>query len=248
METTKKILMVLLAITLVLLFMSTCREVDQQNKDVDIQDSITMDDRSNKAPKEIITVAQAKFIFDGYTKRRVPIITEFENRQQKEEDFAPTRYAHYDYATIKQYMAYIEREAKLAGVEISTLRFYFANYPEAEKFPDGRGIKYPKQNTFFIVPTLDQDGKEFGFYTIKGEGDKRKAALIIDKIKSIGTSQLPVGAKLNEVELNTASFNPASLFSSTRTAMPFFDDENSLILNEGGLVPPPPKEGSDFQQ
>ena len=252
METTKKILMILLALTLVVLFMNTCTDVNQKSADY------------KGAPEQIITVEQAKIVYDGYTKNRVPIIEAYEDKEVNRYDakrrlpkrndkgidsllpqidadkphFAPSRYGYYDYKTIKQYIAYIEHEAALAEVEISTLRFYFANYPDSEKFPDGRAIKYPKKNTFFIVPTLKKGGKDFGFFTVESEDNKRKAVLIVDKIN--GSS---IGSTLPQMEYGTAGFNLNSLFSSN--ALPFFQNENSLILNEGGLVPPP-HNNSDF--
>ena len=116
---------------------------------------------SVKAPEQIISTNQAQELFDNYSSRRAPLIQKFEDSLNKESRFDVARYGYYDYKTIKKYIAYIEQEAEKAKVEISTLRFYFGNYPNKKQFADGRKVKHPRQNSFFIVPTLKKDGKEY---------------------------------------------------------------------------------------
>ena len=65
---------------------------------------------------------------------------------------------------LKKYMAYIENEAKLAGEELSTLRFYFANYPDQDKFPDGKEVVHRRQNSIMMSPTVKRNDKDYIFY------------------------------------------------------------------------------------
>ncbi len=259
METTKKILIVMLAITLVFLVMNTCTDVDQKNPDY------------SGEPKQIVTYQQAKVLYDTYSNRRVPIIKAYEDRYTKKEydpkmqqqlkegtidsmslektskdAFNPTRYGYYDYKTIKKYIAYIEHEAALADVEISTLRFYFANYPEKGTLPGDREIKYPKKNTFLIVPTLrETDGEDYGFLTIEQKDGKRKAVLLKDQDSLIPGKSTQLLTTKNK---SYAGFNLNGLLSNSSPFMPVLPpgDVHSLILNEGGLVPPPHNFQSDF--
>ena len=131
--------------------------------------------------------------------------------------------------TIKQYIAYIEHEAKEANVDIKTLRFYLSNYPDSDKFPNGDMVKYPKRNSFFVVPTMAYEGKNVGFY--------------LEEIDGVYTA-LPINRNsLSEKEKNQTqdepqgSVNEAGLFISTNSAT--LSGSTSVILNDGGVAPPP---------
>lgn len=207
-----------------------------------------------KAPEQIISVETAREMYDTYSERRVPIIIEYEREQNSKTErsdadgaFNPTRSGLYDFQTIKQYIAYIEQEAEEAGVEISGLQFYFANYPDKEKFDDGTPVTYPRKNSFFLVPTLKLEGKDYAFYTAETEDGQRKAVLISDsdKVVSGKTQEFepPNHSKSNVVDENGltgsifryANFISSSGFSTANA----FSRERSLVLNESNLVPPP---------
>ena len=186
------------------------------------------------APEQIISAEQAKKIYDTYTERRVGLIKAYEeDSAQGGKEFHPTRSGWYDYETIKQYMAYIEHEAKLAGVEISGLRFYFANYPETAQFKDDRMKEYPRHNTFFIMPTMSLDGEDMGFITTGKPDGERKAVLIRDRVlKMTGNRDTTVYRKEKQGVDPKMMVMPLMLQEG--------DEERSLILNEAGLTPPPP--------
>ena len=200
------------------------------------------EDQEVKAPDQIISVDQAKKMFENYTKRRAPLIERYEdsiNRYEKKskDTFDVARYTYYDYKTIKQYLAYIEQEAKLANVEISTLRFYFSNYPDKPNFEGGRKIVHPRQNSIFIMPTIKEDGKDFGFYTADGEPGKRKAVLLtyeLDEYSIKGMGAQEVGS-----EKSYATFVPNLSTSTSKGPSINFYGNRSTILNEGGSAPPP---------
>ncbi|MCM4151168.1 hypothetical protein DHD05_06155 [Arenibacter sp. N53] len=184
------------------------------------------------APKQIVTVAQAKTMYDSYGERRVGLIEKYENELAPEKKFDVARFGYYDYNTIKEYMNYIEQEAKKANVEISSLRFYFSNYPDKKTFEDGREIKHPKQNSFFIIPaTKVENNREYGFYIMEEDNGKNIPVLLTDNLepkKDGDMDRQQSGAAKSE-----ASFMPTS------SPAPFYVKNKSLVLNEANMVPPP---------
>jgi len=149
------------------------------------------------------------------------------NRQAAQVDSFPVaRYVYYDYKTIKDYLAYIEQEAKNQGIEISTLRFYFSNYPEGMKVQDAK----PRQNSIFILPTLTQDNQTYGYFL----NEKEELTLLGDDLKVSRTPFKPI-AKDSEMK---ASFFPEFKSSNTSPNYSLFQGK-SYILNRGGNAPPP---------
>ncbi|WP_190809479.1 hypothetical protein [Flagellimonas sp. S3867] len=177
-----------------------------------------------KPPEQIISLEESKSLYDNYSRKRVDLIQQFEMEQNPDEKFRPARFASYDYSTIKQYIDFIEQEAKDAHVDISSLRFYFGNYPDKEKFPDGKKVVHPRQNSIFIVPTIDVDGHNYGFYI----GEDGKAKLIKDAVGQKG-----LGSTKKGEQKAYASFVPT--FSSP--SAPYAGQ--SLTLNRGSAGPPP---------
>lgn len=184
-------------------------------------------------PKEyIISEAQAQEMYSSYSQRRVPIIQKYEDSIAGDSStFTPTRYAEYDYEVIKQYIAYIEHEAKRANVDIQTLRFYLSNYPDSEKFSDGAVVKYPKRNSFFVLPTMDFEGKNVGF-SVKEINGKYSAVPIKGRNAKAEKNR---GEKLKDsaVKINEAGFFPVQNDTAQGGG------SSSLILNDSHISPPP---------
>ncbi len=195
-------------------------------------------------PQQIISVVQAKEMYQSYEDRRVGIIKDFEGPNPDGSEFEPTRYGWYDYETIKTYLAYIEQEAEAAGVEISGLKFYFSNYPDADTFQDGSPIAYKKQNSFLIMPTLNENGNHRAFLTASNGQGGRTPVLVKNRIRELGKAKQQ--GKLDYLDSKKkyySTFHPRMLMLNLS-----FQDEakaegdNSLILNEASLVPPPPQD------
>ncbi|MEN8788868.1 MAG: hypothetical protein ABF293_05765 [Flavobacteriaceae bacterium] len=190
-------------------------------------------------PEQIISIEEAQGMYKNYSERRVPLIQKYEdsvNMSQKNDGkFDVARYTYYDYKTIKQYLEYIEQEAAKAGVEISTLRFYYSNYPEEGTFADGSKVVHPRQNSFFIQPTLSENGEEYGFYTEDGGDDGKKRAVLLN-----GQMQLfgPDGAGVR-VGNNTKSYAGFIGPNTSAPAATSSYSNGSLVLNHGGAAPPP---------
>ena len=178
-----------------------------------------------KPPKGIISLEESQSLYDNYSRNRAVPIQKYEMERDPEGKFEPARFAEFDFAEIKQYMAFIEQEAKEAEVDIATLRFYFANYPNEAHFPDGRKVIHPRQNSIFIVPTMDVDGQDRGFYI--GADGKAKQIRDAGKNEAMG--------KANG-ETSKASFFPSSVP---------LNDLQSLNLNHGDSGPPPDTDFDD---
>ncbi len=203
------------ALPAILIFsLTNCNEAKKEKPHQEEEEPKEID-----APKNIISIKEASAIFDNYTNFRVPAIVKFETQQRApSEKFEAARFVDFDYQMIKDYIAYVDKEAEDAGVKkVTKLRMYFANYPNEIKFKDNKDVVHPRQNSIFLLPTMDADGGNFGFYI----GDDGKAKLIKDK-----TTDLNEGSDKSEASL-LPSFN--SMFYS----------DKSLILNRGNSGPPP---------
>lgn len=183
-----------------------------------------------KAPEQIIPIVEAESFYNNYSKKMVSMIEANEAPNEDGSKFMAARYGDYDIETIKTYIAYVEQEAKAAGVKVETLRFYFSTYPDKKEFPDKEKIKHPRQNSFFILPTMKVDSMNYGFYIKNLADGKKEAALIRDYP---GLTEKGMGAT-STAKKSYASIIP-NLLSTSST---LFADE-SLILNKGNMGPPP---------
>ncbi|HIB48413.1 MAG TPA: hypothetical protein EYN07_03480 [Flavobacteriaceae bacterium] len=214
--------------------------------------------QNSKPPAQLVSVGQAKEMFDAYSERRVQLIRNYESSIDSTQDFHPTRFGEYDYETMKQYMAFIESEAKLANVRISGLRFYLVNYPNAGQFGDGNDIKYPRQNSFVLVPTTKADGEELGFITRKTADGGRTVVYIKDWLKEQPGGDTPEQQRTNKQNQTRGALNATGSPGFAKPKFMFINammganmsvddgDDVSLLLNESNLVPPPPQQGTDF--
>jgi hypothetical protein len=169
-------------------------------------------------------------LFDTYSERRVPLIERYEIPNSESGSFSASRYAAFDYATIKEYIAFIEQEAANAKVEISGLRFYLGNNPSLENGGTEEDKANAGRNTIFVVPTLRKDGRDFGFYTRDGADGQREAALIVERPEQ--SDKAGNGALQESSQRAYAGFAPA-------VAPLLFAGEQSLVLNRGNVGPPP---------
>lgn len=210
----------------VLLLASSCQQGPKKDG-TDPEKPEKPRDEQVSPPRGIISLDESKSLYDNYTKHRWELIQKYEMERKSDEEFVPARYSDFDYTTIKQYLAFVEQEAKEAGVDVSTLRIYFANYPDQERFPDGEKVVHPRQNSIFMVPTMKVDGQNWGFYI----GADGKAKLIKNAVGETG-----IGSTSGQGERAQASLVP-SLSAA-------FKDQ-SLNLNHGNSEPPPHTD--DFQ-
>ncbi|CAM4407361.1 hypothetical protein ZORO111903_19210 [Zobellia roscoffensis] len=203
----------------------------------------------------IITPEKAHKLYVNYKDRRVDLIQEYEDAiDQKGKDpkkqaqqkfknsesssentegrkkFKVARYVSYEYEDLKQYLAYIEKEAELSDEKLTTLRFYFGNYANENKFEDGKAVKHPRQNTVMMSPTVNRDGDNHIFYIDDAKEGKERVVLLDNNFnprKGEGVNQMTPNTK------NEASLLPGFLsFSSA----PFYAAK-STTKNEGHSNP-----------
>lgn len=219
MKNTKKVATVLLGGFFLML--SACKQGPKKEEPTESKVAETQE--RVDPPEGIISLEESKSLYENYTKNRLDIIQQYE-AERSPEKFEAARFSSFSYADIKQYMDYIEQEAKTAQVDVSSLRFYFANYPDKANFPDGKKVVHPRQNSIFIVPTMKTADGEYGFYI----GEDGKARLIKNAV-----GQTAVGSTAKEGNRSYASFAP-NFASST-----MLQGGKSLNLNHSNSGPPP---------
>jgi hypothetical protein len=235
MKHTKRAVATVLFAFLILGSFTNCEEKKkEQEGDDDPKEEEVVD-----PPEQIVSLEQAKETYDNYSERRVGLIEESERPKEDGSKFEATRYTYYDYGTIKQYLAYIEQEAKQAGVEISSLRFYFSNYPDSTSFADGREVIHPRQNSIFLIPATEKEGLEYPFILEDKDG-KWEPFLLTGQLDPYGQDQKGMGLNPESRTKAYAGFIPASETPYTNMARPNLNHHlKSTVLNYGGSAPPP---------
>ncbi|MEX0287894.1 MAG: hypothetical protein AB3N14_02195 [Flavobacteriaceae bacterium] len=224
MKNTKRSFATVLFAFLILSIGTNC---EQKKKDGDGDEK--PEEEVVEPPKQIVELKQAKEIYDTYTRRRAGLIEESEGPKPDGSKFDVARYTYYDYETVKQYMAFIEQEAKKANVKISSLRFYFANYPDSTNFMNGNKVVHPRQNSIFLVPATKKDGLEYPFMVADNDG-KWEAVLLTGQLERYGEKGM--GMQQEGRPKAYAGFAPNAVLSLDH-------HEQSLFMNEGGSAPPP---------
>ena len=211
------------------------------------------EDKVDEPKGVIVSLKDGKELYDAYSDRRVNLIRSYEDSlgrraktgenqgnssemqesetNQSESNFVPTRYVEFNYAELKTYLKFIEQEAHGAEVSISNLRVYLTNYPNKDKFEDGKPITEPRRNSVMMVPTTTNGKKDFAFYTADDSEDgQRKAYLLTEELQDTGES---TGGK----QKTKASLAPDSFLKPAKPPLPP-QNQQSLYGNEGGLHPP----------
>ena len=232
-----------------LVFIYSCVEDDKKSEQPPCDCPVADENYDNG----IIFPDKAQKLYGNYEDRRVNLIQDYEDAIDEEKDgkgvqrqdgenqtdentdeanrgkFKVARYVSYNYEDLKKYLAYIENEAKLSGEKLSTLRFYFANYANEQKFEDGKPVVHPRQNSIMMSPTIKRDNQEHIFYTTDGKDGKREIVILDNDFrrrKGVGTTE--------EQSKSEASLLPSFLSSSN--APPMFADR-STTKNEGSSHP-----------
>ncbi|PCJ94461.1 MAG: hypothetical protein COA50_11915 [Flavobacteriaceae bacterium] len=178
-----------------------------------------------KPPEQIISNKEAKVLFDDYSRNVVSVLQN--NDDDDDDSYKPARFAEYDLETIKQYIAYVEQEAKQANkTKVASLRFYFGKYPKGEK---------SGKNTMFIVPTTKFEGAEDnqGFYIEVSDDGKKVATPISNSIKQ---NEQGMGNIKEKNGKSYAAMLPLPAVLSTNAT---YFEKLSLTMNHGGAGPPP---------
>lgn len=171
-----------------------------------------------EAPKQIISLSEADSLYVNYQNRRASIIEKTEMSSQPDgKPFSPTQFISFDIKVLKEYIGYVEQEAKKGGTTADSLRVYLGNYGATSR-------KYPNKNTVFLIPTAEVNGN-YGAIFIDSEG---KAKLVRDWISAQQGANSIDGRQKAEAAL-----------IPTFSASPIMQDGTSLTLNRGNGGPPP---------
>ena len=211
MKNTSKVFWSFLALAI---FITACQEQPKNEN----QDATTEEPKEVvfEAPKQIISLAEADSLFVNYKDRRAANIIKMEAEYQEDgKPFVPTQFVSFDIEVLKEYIGYVEQEAKKGGVKADSLRIYLGNYGQKSK-------KEPRRNTVFILPAAEVNGDYGGIFI----GTDGKAQLVRNWIKKQQN-----GGQEGEPK------SKASLLPSLSS--PSLYNNTSLTLNFGNGGPPP---------
>ncbi len=178
---------------------------------------------NDEKPSNIIEPDFAQQLYNNYASTRVQWTNKYVRSQPNEKKFRATRSLYYDLDSLYNYLAYIRRISKEAGVKPEGLRFYFGSY--SSKYVRNGSKDYAYRQTFFIAPTLPKvigkDTLQLG-YTLSSDY----------KVKFL-KERIGVGEKQESTE--GESMQKASMFNFSLMTT---QDGVSTIANELNGSPP----------
>ena len=137
-------------------------------------------------PGNIIPLQVADSLYKNYGNSRVSLIEMTENINEEGDTIVEgdarykraTRAVTVSYKKLKEYMAYIEQEAKAADIEIVEMRFYFGKYKNdfPEKNKRGRATLFLNPATEFTLSDGTKDTVSYAIVT--GVNGKKRAEMV----------------------------------------------------------------------
>jgi hypothetical protein len=156
-------------------------------------------------PKETISLERAHEMYQAY-QERFNALTEFRNGNED------SRYGWHSIEFYKDYIAYLEHEAKKVKIEVSGIRMYYVAYPK-----DAAAGQQQDYQTYIFVPTyydkktnshiafdplhVDKEGNPLPIHEIITKGVQRKN----------GVSMVLVSAPPPPVETESSIANMAQM-------------------------------------
>lgn len=170
-----------------------------------------------EAPDMIIPIERGAELFYNYKENRISLIEDYENNDlpDGEEAYLATTSVTFDFEELKQYMKYVEKQAKKSKTRIKGLRVYLGQYA------DSKNEEHPRAETVFFNPTMKKDGNEVAFAILNQNGNN--TAISVGEV--LDYNKKPAGK--NNLILTIQG-----------------DNITSLAGNEGHRRPPP-KSGED---
>ena len=204
----------------------------------------------------IIPVDNAIEMFNEFHYNRIELLEKTLKKVYRDPKFEDTKFIWMPFDKLKAYVKYIEAIQKANPEhEVSGVRLYYAAYPNKRRL-NGRKIKYPGQQTAFMVPTVRSNNKKEKEelmnhlpFAIKPESNNNPIKgrfVIIEKLMlSYHNVKERVNAfyKNSKQEKNLKSLSFASVASVS--ALNADDGLTSTISNEFQQAPPPKKGGNN---
>ena len=197
----------------------------------------------NLFKKHIISENQGVDMFREFQNSRTNVIEPILKKRYNDSAFEDTKFVWVSLDDMKEYMHFIETiQKENPKRDVSGLRLYFAAYPNSKEF-NGKRIKHPRQQTFFMIPTVKNQRatsrnvnlnhlpfviEPKGNNALKGNF-KIVEELMLDYDKK---SRIDTYNKTNNVQ--EGSFSAIRLTNRKQ-------ETTSTIFNEGEMSPPPNK-------
>lgn len=171
-------------------------------------------------PEMAIELNEAIDLYQNYGANRVELIEKHEDSLGQVENFQATRSLTFNFKELRQYMDYVEQEAKKANTNILGLRVYLGQY-------DVEG-RHPNSGTVFFNPTMEKGDNEVAFAIQNQNGNPTAVSVgqLQDYLEEINNKQDRSPGKANLVFIQ--------------------DDITSLAGNHGGKRPPPSTDDDDY--
>lgn len=155
---------------------------------------------STGVPSSIIPLAAADSLYKNYGNSRVSLIELAENITEEGDTISKddanykkaTRAVRIPYQQLKEYMAYIEKEADSAKIDIVELRVYFGKYKDTYPASNKKG-----RATVFLNPaaefTLEDGTRDTVSYAIINGPNGAKRAEMVGRILNPKEGYMSVG-------------------------------------------------------
>ncbi|GGG38045.1 hypothetical protein GCM10011344_43600 [Dokdonia pacifica] len=170
-------------------------------------------------PDMAIELGEAIALYQNYGANRVGLIESFEEELGDVDNYQATRSLTFNFKELRQYMDYVEQEAKTAGTDILGLRVYLGQY-------DTKNSPHPNAETVFFNPTMKKGDNEVAFAIQNQNGNPTAVPVGVLQDYYLKTGKIKTPGKANLVFIQ--------------------DDITSLAGNHGGRRPPPPHEDDDY--
>jgi len=215
----------------------------------------------DRIEKHILPIDNVIEMHDEYDRKRIQLLQEKLRDEYQNPKFEDTKFVWMPLEDLKAYVSYIEA-IKNANPEdnVSGIRLYFAAYPNKRQLND-REIKYPGQQTAFMVPTVESFNRNERFptmnhlpFAIKPESDSNpiKGSFVILEKLMLGyhngrdrVKRYYENSKQNRPQGTTTgsqgTTGAPTGFSARSSAVRNNEELISTAYNEFQLAPPPKK-------
>ena len=177
-------------------------------------------------PTNIIPLLDADAMYSEYGTKRADFLESNVTEKSSSNPYKSTRVVVINYEQLKEYMTYIERESRRAGVTIEDLGLYLSKYPDDGRMPSGKRISESAgAESIFINPMTTFPGSTNSVGYAIQESDKGNIEAI------------PVGHVIDAKK----GTNSRGIHSYT-----IQNEIKSMAANEFGHRPPPSTNGNGF--
>ena len=208
---------------------------------------------SERVRRHILPIDNVVEMYNEYDAKRIELLEDKLKNVYNNTKFEDTKFVWMSLEDLKAYVSYIESIKNTNPEdEVSGIRLYFSAYPNKRQLND-REIKYPGQQTAFMVPTVNSNNRNERYtvmnhlpFAIKPENSNnpiKGSFVILEKLMlSYYKSQerMEYYYKNSKQERQGQSTGTSSGFSS-RNSRNENEGLTSTAYNEFQLVPPPKK-------